>query len=377
MSGGGFLGGEGGLERLGLLLSGVDAAVTGNPTALQANLVMGDEFRRMRERQDAARREQAQSDIVSAMMRERAAGTGTPATRSFQYGGRTIGQNNAAQPDVMVAPARMQMLQAGLGPAFNAAALQAKLAQVFAPSRDPLVLAEGARAFDEAGNVIASNPKAAPQAYKEGEIRDFTVGNRIVPHAYSRGQWKPVPGMGGPRWEDPRAPQEPWNADLIREQATRERQKADREQRADQAAYEAADYAFQQLLDTTESIRSDPALNSVIGVMDANTPNLREGARAVAAKIENLKSKLGMAAIQAARQGSASGATGFGALSENELTLLLNAIQALDPYGSEEAFLNQLAEIDKYAAKNQSILRNARGIIGSDVDDLLNKYAPR
>lgn len=128
---GGFLGGEGGLQRLGLVLGGLDAALTGSPRSLQTSLLMNEAFRDIKEREAQQRQQQVADASVRSMMNT-ANVVGTPQTRSFEVNGRTVGQNAAATPLVSQA-SNMRNLQRGAGQAFNAAYLQNLINQTFAP----------------------------------------------------------------------------------------------------------------------------------------------------------------------------------------------------------------------------------------------------
>lgn len=155
---GGFLGGEGGLQRLGLVLGGVDAALTGSPRSLQTSLLMNEAFRDIKEREAQQRQQQVADASVRSMMNT-ANVVGTPQTRAFEVNGRTVGQNAAATPLVSQA-SNMRNLQRGAGQAFNAAYLQSMISQAFAPPPAPVALSEGAVLTNpQTGEIVARNPR--------------------------------------------------------------------------------------------------------------------------------------------------------------------------------------------------------------------------
>lgn len=222
------------------------------------------------------------------------------------------------------------------------------------------------------GVKVASGPRTAPPstaAYKEGEIKDMIVGDQLVPHQHLGGRWLPLEGKGGPRFEPERAPQKPYGYDDDQrrkdEAAAAERKKAEREGRADQLSYENTDAGFSDIMRMAARIGTNPNLEDYTGMYDGRTPNLTEGARAFASDLDVLKSNLALTALNAAKAGSATGATGFGALSEGELKILQNQIDSLDPSVGKKKFQEKVVNIIEKTKAMQSRLRTARGAPGS------------
>lgn len=139
-----------------------------------------------------------------------------------------------------------------------------------------------------------------------------------------------------------------------------EAQKLNEKSATDQQAFEVADDAFTRLADSAKALRESKDLNKSVGSIDARTASFFPGAVNTDAAINNLRGQVALSALQAARQGSATGATGFGALSEKELDLLQNSIASLDPKQDEGTFRSRLQEIETHARKMQSNLRSAR-----------------
>lgn len=193
---GGFLGGEGGLQRLGLVLGGLDAALTGSPRSLQTSLLMNEAFRDIKEREAQQRQQQVADASVRSMMNT-ANVVGTPQTRAFEVNGRTVGQNAAATPLVSQA-SNMRNLQRGAGQAFNAAYLQSMISQAFAPAQQRVVQ-EGAIVIDDAGNVVARNPRAQETPFKTGATREIKRGGNVITEEYDGSQWKRI--ATSPAWK--------------------------------------------------------------------------------------------------------------------------------------------------------------------------------
>jgi hypothetical protein len=107
---------------------------------------------------------------------------------------------------------------------------------------------------------------------------------------------------------------------------------------------------------------NNPDLGLVVGPIASQTPNLTPKSKAVQAQLDNLKSQGVLMAMNAARQGSQSGATGFGALSEKELEVLQNATAALSQGQGVDDFKKALGTLATHANRLQNILRKGRGM---------------
>ena len=103
------------------------------------------------------------------------------------------------------------------------------------------------------------------------------------------------------------------------------------------------------------------------------TLTLLPTAKKLEGRIETLKSNLALAAIQSARQGSASGATGFGALNAPELAILQTKITAIDPSADTAVLKEQLQDVFKYADTLRGKLRDGYGFKGGPDAWTINK----
>lgn len=137
---------------------------------------------RLRAEEKQAQQDQAAADFVRSMLMRGtpAAGTGTPAARSFQVNGRTIGQDTAAGADVSQTPVQLLGMQRAMGPAFNNALMtagaQQALEQLFSQEVKPMALGEKERLIDtRTGRVILDAAQQAPEP-----VRGVTMGNRLV-----------------------------------------------------------------------------------------------------------------------------------------------------------------------------------------------------
>lgn len=131
---------------------------------------------------------------------------------------------------------------------------------------------------------------------------------------------------------------------------------------ADQNAYDSANGAFQALIDKAQEISNDKNLDNVTGIITGSSyvPTTHQASVDTLNNIDALKSRLVIGAMQAARQGSQSGATGFGALSEKELGVLENMVAKLDTRLDAPTFRKRLSEIQDYATNAQNRLTKAR-----------------
>lgn len=257
-------------------------------------------------------------------------------------------------------------------PAFDAAFLQSRIAQMFPAERTPVEVSSGAKLVDSrTGKVIADNP-VNQSAYKDGEIKDFYVGDSIVPmqfNAATKG-WKPV-GLSAPRWEPQRPPiKDPLEIEKLRDEIARGRASDVQKARSDAATFESADTAFGNVADRAQALIEHPALGSNTGVIGANAPNMSPSSIDFHNQLDTLKSQLVIQAMQQARAGSASGSTGFGALSEKELSLLQDAVQKLNPASGARNFVKDLSYIRDKMRGLQDTLRKDRYSSGYSIERL-------
>ncbi len=95
-------------------------------------------------------------------------------------------------------------------------------------------------------------------------------------------------------------------------------------------------------------------VGSVWDVLQAMFPG-SHGEYELASEIDNLKSILGLTGLAEARQGSASGASGFGQLTESEMRILQDRIASLRQGGSIEKFREDLGIIKRELQKQRRI----------------------
>lgn len=263
-------------------------------------------------------------------------------------------------------------------PAFDAAFLQSRIAQMFpAPmTKDDYVgiPGEGGVMNARTGKIVPGTQVAKPQqdAYKDGEIKDFNVGDSIVPmqfNAATKG-WKPV-GLSAPRWEPQRPPiKDPLEIEKLRDEIARGRASDVQKARSDAATFESADTAFGNVADRAQALIEHPALGSNTGVIGANAPNMSPSSIDFHNQLDTLKSQLVIQAMQQARAGSASGSTGFGGLSEKELSLLQDAVQKLNPASGARNFVKDLSYIRDKMRGLQDTLRKDRYSSGYSIERL-------
>ncbi len=156
-----------------------------------------------------------------------------------------------------------------------------------------------------------------------------------------------------------------------------------------QAALTSAVSNLDRLGNEAKAIMSDPALGRITGI-PGMVPNMPGGAAAnVNARLETLKSQIGFSVLQAMREASKTGGA-LGNVSERENVLLQQNLAALSQAQSEEAFRASLKQIIDYVEQSKGRLQGAfqqtyggqaagprAAPAAPNVDDLLNKYAPR
>lgn len=316
------------LSNLGQAVSGYASALSGNPLYLQNSLIM------RQAQQQQAQQEQAQRQDQVANI----------ATRSLMTGGSE-----------MTPERKMGMLNLMAPQAMRSALAQQAISQIF-PQGFTGTLGEGQVALQN-GKIVAAVPaKKAESAFKVGHTRDIVRGNALVTEEYQPdGSWKQI--GSGPRWEAPQAPQKPFGYD---EEQARKAEEAARKQRADEYAFKTTDEGFTDIMRSAAKLGTNPNLAAYTGKFDAMTPNFTGGAQQFQSDLDVLKSNLAMNALNAARAGSATGATGFGALSEGELKILQNQIATLDPAVGPENFQRQVVDIIQKTKKMQGALRATR-----------------
>lgn len=122
--------GENGLQKLGLLLSGIASTTSRDPRYLQTNLAMQDAFQEMKDRERVEAEREKQDLLLRRLSNPSSMDMiGTPGTKQFTVNGRTIGQNAPAQmAPVMSDQMRLRNLQRALPREFIAADLERLLA---------------------------------------------------------------------------------------------------------------------------------------------------------------------------------------------------------------------------------------------------------
>lgn len=190
-----------GLQKLGLLMSGIASTTSRDPRYLQTNLAMQDSFQEMKDRE----RMEAEREKQDLLLRRLANPTsqdmiGTPATKAFEVNGRMVGQNAPAQmQQVMPDEMRLRSLQRAMPKQFMAAELE----QLLAGPAKPTAVAEGAALVGADGREIYRNAGA-----KEPKLETIfdAQGREIKVFIQPDGSYKPI---GGAKAMDAGARQQP------------------------------------------------------------------------------------------------------------------------------------------------------------------------
>lgn len=153
---------DNGLQKLGLLLSGIASTTSRDPRYLQTNLAMMDAFGEMKDRERMEAEREKQDLLLRRLMNPTSMDTiGTPATKAFRVNGKTYGQNSpGTMGPVMPDQMRLRSLQRALPQEFLAAEIQQRLS---GPPK-PLVVGAKDRVVDPVTleTLVDAQPDAAP-----------------------------------------------------------------------------------------------------------------------------------------------------------------------------------------------------------------------
>lgn len=308
------------LANIGQALAGYGSALSGNPMFLQNALLMRQAQEQQRQQEQAQRQEQV-------------AGI---AARAYATGGSAMNDANKRGMLRMMAPQAFQSMMA-----------QRAMSELY-PQGFTGTLGEGDVAFQNGREVARGAAKA------QEPVRGVQMANRLV---------NPVTGETIREFpaEQPVA-QKPFGYD---EDQKRKAAEDARKKRADEYAFAIADEGFLDIMRSAARLGTNRNLEKYTGVLDGNTPYVSEDAKQFLSDLDVLKSNLAMNALNAARAGSATGATGFGALSEGELKILQNQIATLDPAVGKTNFQRQIVDIINKTKKIRSALRSGRDAASS------------
>lgn len=170
----------------------------------------------------------------------------------------------------------------------------------------------------------------------KGQVVDTPNGIMIVDPR--TGQARPATGAGG----------SPVLGDKAQAKATKDRERNQEMIQADSALGSLSD-SVGRLQDAAQEIMGSDDLWRITGAV-GQLPSLPgQGAANLEAKLQNLKSQVGFAVLQAMRDASKTGGA-LGAISDKENELLQNNLAALSTKQSPEQFKTELQKIVDYAA---------------------------
>ena len=219
------------------------------------------------------------------------------------------------------------------------------------------------------GTIIppAARPDTAPRV---APTRKIEMGDQIVTlEQQPDGSWKQI--AKAPRWQPP-APEKPaalpkpkvgyrWNADGT-EQERIPGGPVDVKFKADLAqARKSVGLAMQSMESLGSDIRElkqDPGLPRITGTLMGRTPNLTNTATGAQAKLDSIKSKVFVAALQSMREASKTGGA-VGQVTEREGDKLERTLAALDQAQGTPDFQNQLDKALQQLDVSMTLIRNA------------------
>jgi hypothetical protein len=159
------------------------------------------------------------------------------------------------------------------------------------------------------------------------------------------------------------------DAQLARDQAVRDRV----------ASVEQSRGTIDNSLSTIDRVLQNPALNDVIGSMEGSSlyPHLlSDNAQNAIADIDTIKSQTFLTQLQNLKNASATGASGLGALSEQEGERLMNGLQSLSRKLGEDQFRANLGEVQRLLLKSRKGLVNKYGVPDTIPDTPQVKASP-
>lgn len=142
-------------------------------------------------------------------------------------------------------------------------------------------------------------------------------------------------------------------------------------------------------LGTIDRVLKNPNLNDVVGSIEGSSiyPHLlSDESQNAIADIDTIKSQAFLTQLQKLKDASATGASGLGALSEQEGERLINGIQSLSRKQGEEQFIANLKEVQRLLLKTRKNITNKFGVPDTipdtpqvqtspeDIDALVKKY---
>ena len=230
------------------------------------------------------------------------------------------------------------------------------------------------------GSITAPAARPAPPAeVKPPPVRQRYDGTNVIQEEFRDGQWMPI--GSGPRFAPP-APEKPpklatpkvgyrWNAEGT-EQEPIPGGPVDVKLKADKAqAKKGVGLALQSMSSLQESIadlKADPGLPRITGSVFGRTPNITNEATGAQAKLDSIKSKVFVAALQAMREASKTGGA-VGQVTEKEGDKLERTLAALDQAQGTADFQRQLDRATQELNVSMALIRNAyKEQYGEDVE---------
>lgn len=132
-------------------------------------------------------------------------------------------------------------------------------------------------------------------------------------------------------------------------------------------AVESTRTVIDNSLTTIDRILKNPSLNDVLGSLEGgwagNAKNIfSDEAQNAMADIETLQSQTVINQMQELKKQSATGASGFGALSEKELDVIINSLQSMSRKQGEGQFIKNMDTMKKLLLKGRATLAKKYGV---------------
>lgn len=255
----------------------------------------------------------------------------------------------------------------GLGPGVMAKSIEK---QLFPTTKDGFTLSPDQTRYDASGKPIVTAP-SPPNAAKPPETKNL-MGPDSKVHVYgfdpAKGDYSIDYGLAGPTGGNvtvnaPPAPAAGWrnvfddNGNLISQEMIpngpawlAEQERLRKEKAASETGATTSAQKADAMLTAIEKAREAAKNGGAFAVGTLSAPmagmSWTDAAR-VRGWVDTLKSGTALQALTALKAASATGASGFGALSEKELDILINQLGSLNPDGPPEIFLQTLDNIER------------------------------
>lgn len=135
--------------------------------------------------------------------------------------------------------------------------------------------------------------------------------------------------------------------------------KKDMERNKALGALDSTTAEYNRQIDEANKLLSNPSLNSIVGMADARLPAFSEGQQNAINQYDTVVAQSMIGGLQNLKSQSATGASGFGALSDSEGKLIRDAQGALQRSSSEAEFKKNLENYINVLSQSRDRVQNS------------------